>query len=180
MDNNTKKKQLNILRNVMWLYSCGPPKVPTCRTKGNTENTGKKKWVNSVFMMEREHYTAYSRIRSIDGHGSGKKKSPKINNSSRTIYLAGKIAQHTKKIKKTRETLFYAVKAKIIFFWFGLLVSFFVSCCCVYWKFQSMRISVETVKYAKWLNSNQILNKHNSVELSCELQKMFNYQCNEI
>jgi hypothetical protein len=52
-------------------------------------------------MMERGFYTTYSRIRSIDGHGSGSTKNPRqINNSSRTIYLAGKIVQHTKKLAK--------------------------------------------------------------------------------
>jgi hypothetical protein len=73
--------------------------------------------------MERGFYTTYSRIRSIDGHGSGSTKNPRqINNSSRTIYLAGKIVQHTK--KNSRNSFFHLAKAKIIFFRFGLLVSF--------------------------------------------------------
>ena len=39
------------------------------------ERLHKKKWMSEQFLWWKEDfYTAYSRIRSIDGHGSGKQK----------------------------------------------------------------------------------------------------------
>lgn len=143
------KKQLNILRNVMWLYSCGPPKVPTYRTR-----EGKKMSEQST--MGRGFYTAYSRKRSIDGHGRAAGPNPRqINNSSRTIYLAKKIAQHT---KNSRNSLFFSWKPKLYFF--GLVcwclsVRFLCFCCVCWWKFRRMNEcsggekEAQTVKYAK-------------------------------
>ena len=141
------KKQLNILRNVMWLYSCGPPKVPTYRTRAATQKKVNE-W--TVFMMERGflHRIFSHTFYWWTWQWQAEKNPRQINNSSRTIYLAE---------EKNRETFFTLVKAKIIFFRFGLLVSLFCCCfCCVWWKFQRMWMfkllsENKTVKYAKWL-----------------------------
>lgn len=157
---NWAKKQLNILRNVMWLYSCGPPKVPTYRTKGISRAS--KKWVNSFFMKGRGF------LHRIFSHTFywwtwKHKKSPPNKQLSRTIYLADK-----KSAQKTRETLFFQWKPKLYFF--GLV------CCCLFsllrcvsrkfhefeWYFFS-HISFEVVKYAKMIKINQAMNKHNTV-----------------
>lgn len=121
--------------------------VPTYRTKGS----GQKMSEWTVFHEEREIYTAYSRIRSIDGHGSVK-KSPKINNSSRTIYLAD---SHKKLVK-----LFFSlgVKAKIIFLvlvcrrlFFSLLFWVWQKFHRRMWMFYAYNVYSKVVKYAKWI-----------------------------
>lgn len=120
------KKQLNILRNVVRLYSCGPPKVPTCRT------SEEKKWVSSFRMMERGLYTAYSRIRSIDGHGSeGKKSPPNKQFIPHHLSRGKKIVRRTEKLAK----LFFSRESQNYIFsvWFVGVSLFFVCCCCVCW-----------------------------------------------
>jgi hypothetical protein len=75
-------------------------------------------------MMERGFYTTYSRIRSIDGHGSGSRKKSPPNKQFIPHHLSR--GKNRTTYEKTRETLFFLplAKAKIIFFRFGLLVSF--------------------------------------------------------
>lgn len=122
------KKQLNILRNVMWLYSCGPPKVPTYRT---SEKMSEQFFYDGKRIL---HHTFSHTFYWWTWQRQQKKKSPPNKQFIPHHLSRGK---NRTTYKKTRETFFLLLaKAKIIFFRFGLLVSFF--CCCVGGqKFQS-------------------------------------------
>lgn len=109
------KKQWNILRNVSRLYSCGPPKVPTDRTA-----SGKK-------MSEQAFYDGKRTLHRIFSHtfywwtvARRKKKSPP--NKQFIPHHLSRVDR--KNPHKKLAKLFFLVKAKIIFFRFGLLESF--------------------------------------------------------
>lgn len=131
-----------------------------------------REWKNewTFFMMERGLYTTYSRIRSIDGHGSSSRKNPRqINNSSRTIYLAGKKSRN---IQKKSRNSFFLPKAKIIFFWFGLLVSFLLLRLLDGKNFRGYEcFIVEIGEIRRMIKTNQVLNKYNSFNIIRELHE---------
>lgn len=144
------KKQLNILRNVMWLYSCGPPKVPTYRTregkKMSEQSTMGRGFLHRIFSQAFYWWTWQS----------GRTKSPP-NKQFIPHHLSRE--KNRTAYKKLAKFPFFLVKAKIIFFRFGLLVSlgaiFLCFCCVCWWKFRRMNEcsggekEAQTVKYAE-------------------------------